>query len=146
MIMVFQQIFMYSYFMLVWMKNLIQMFFCEITWMDSPCLHEWKWDNEFICNIWLSTSSSLIIVWMVLEVYLQFAVYCDDYKIFTNILFNHLISISKWDFSLQYYSLGFELLYSKYHLQKNFFTMNLVEAQKQVILKSNICDNNLWPS
>jgi hypothetical protein len=24
--------------------------------------------------------------------------------------------------------------------------MNLVEAQKQVILKSNICDNNLWPS
>ncbi len=38
---------------------------------------------------------------------------------------------------------GFELLYSKYHLQKNFFTMNLVEAQKQVILKSNICDNNL---
>jgi hypothetical protein len=80
---------------------------------------------------------------MVLEVYLQFAVYCDDYKIFANILFNHLISISKWDFSLQYYSLGFELLYSKYHLQKNFFTMNLVEAQKQVILKSNICDNNL---
>jgi hypothetical protein len=57
-----------------------------------------KWDNELICNIWLSTSSSLIIVWMVFEVYLHFAIYHDNYKFFTNIFFNHLISISKWIF------------------------------------------------
>ncbi len=64
-------------------------------------------------------SSNLVIVWMVFEVYLHFAIYWYDYNFFINIVFNHLISISKWDFFLQSYSLGFELLYSKYYLQKN---------------------------
>jgi len=30
-------------------------------------------------------------------VYLHFAVYHDDYNFFINILFNNLISISKWE-------------------------------------------------
>jgi hypothetical protein len=32
-------------------------------------------DNELICNIWLSTLLSLVIDWMVFEVYLHFVVY-----------------------------------------------------------------------
>jgi hypothetical protein len=118
MIMAFQQTFIHSHIYVCLNEKPHSDFF----WWNhmNGILHiELTWDNELICNIWLSTSSSLIIVWMVLEVYLHFAIYCDDYKIFTNILFNHLISISKWDFFLQSYSLGFELHYSKYHLQKN---------------------------
>ncbi len=78
-----------------------------------------KWDNELICNIWLSASSSLVVIWMGFIVYLHFAIYHDNYNFLTNKLLNHLISISKWDFFYnQNYSLGFELCYSKYHLQK----------------------------
>ncbi len=67
----------------------------------SETLHiKWRWDNEFICNIWLSTSSSLIIIWMIFEICLHFVIYCDNYFFFINILFNHLMSISKWDFFL----------------------------------------------
>jgi hypothetical protein len=62
---------------------------------------ELKWGNEFICNIWLNTSSSLVIIWIVLKVYLHFVIYCDDYNFLTNIYFDHLISISKWDLFLQ---------------------------------------------
>jgi len=51
------------------------------------------------------------------EVYLHFVVYWHVYKFSINIFFNHLILISKWDFFLQSYSLGFELPYSKYYLQ-----------------------------
>jgi hypothetical protein len=79
---------------------------------------ELKWDNEFICNIWLSTSSNLVIVWMVFKVYFHFAIYWYNYNFFNNTFFNHLISISKWNFLWQFYSLGFELPYSKYYLQK----------------------------
>jgi hypothetical protein len=83
MIMFFQQLLCLHMFMFVWMKNLIQIYFVKS--------HEWnssyklKWDNEFICNIWLSTSSNLVIVWMVFEVYLHFAVYRDDYNFLINI-------------------------------------------------------------
>jgi hypothetical protein len=81
--------------------------------------------GQWIHMIWLSvsSSSSLVILWMVFEIYLPFAVYHDDYNFFINIIFNHLISISKWDFFLQSYSLGFELPYSKYHLQKTLLIL-----------------------
>jgi hypothetical protein len=59
---------------------------------------------------------------MVVEIYLHFAIYWDDYKIFTNIYYNHLISIQS-GILLQSYSLGFELPYSKYHLQKNLLVL-----------------------
>jgi len=52
--------------------------------------------------------------------YLHFAIYWYNYKFFTNKVFNHLISISKWDFFLQFLFLGFEILCSKYYLQKSF--------------------------
>jgi len=81
-----------------------------------------KWDNEIICNIWLSTSWSLVIVWMVFEIYLHFAVYHDDDHFCTNIIFNHLTSISKWIFFLQSYFLDF-VSYSKYHLQENLLIL-----------------------
>jgi hypothetical protein len=75
---------------------------CLFEWKNSSrcgILHiKLKWDNELICNIWLNTSSNLLIIWMVFEIYLHFVVYRYNYIFFTNILFNHLISISKWDF------------------------------------------------
>jgi hypothetical protein len=74
-----------------------------------------KWYNELICNIWLSTSSNLLIVWMVFEIYLHFVVYWYNFIFFTNILFNHLIFNFKVGFFLQSFSLGFEIL----DLQKN---------------------------
>jgi hypothetical protein len=87
-----------------------------------------KWDIEFICNIWLSTSSNLVIIWIVFEVYFHFGVCCDNYRFFTTVFSNCLISISKWDFFWQFYFLGFELFYFKYHLQKNLFHIYLVEV------------------
>jgi hypothetical protein len=53
--------------------------------------------------------------------YLLFVVYHDKYNFLTNILFNYLISISKWNFRLLFYFLGLELSCSKYQLQKLFF-------------------------
>jgi hypothetical protein len=46
---------------------------------------ELKLDIEIICNIWLSTSSNLIIIWMGFEVYLHFGIYCVNYNFSTNI-------------------------------------------------------------
>jgi hypothetical protein len=129
--------------MFVWIENLIQMFFVRSHEWNSSRTIELE-QRELICNIWLTTSLSLVIVWMVFEVYLHFAIYHDDYKFLTNIFFNHLILISKWFF---FYNLIFwvlQLLYSNYHLQKTF-NISLVEVQKHVVSKSNICDNNLWP-
>jgi hypothetical protein len=60
---------------------------------------------------------------MVFEVYLHFAIYRDDYQFLINIFFNHLMSISKCDFFLQSYSLGFELPYSKRCLQKTLLIL-----------------------
>ncbi len=112
----------------------------------SGILHiELKWDNELIYDIWLSTSSSLIIFWMVFEVYLHFAIYRYDYNFFINIFFNHLILISKW-FSFctilffEFWPTLFQVLFAK-----NCFNFSLVEVQKHVVSKSSICDNNLWP-
>jgi hypothetical protein len=34
---------------------------------------------------------------MIFKKHLHFAIYHDDYNFFINILFNHLISISKWE-------------------------------------------------
>ncbi len=59
---------------------------------------ELKWDNELIWNIWLNTSSNLVMFWMVFKVYLHFVVYWYNYNFFINIFFNHLILILKWDF------------------------------------------------
>jgi hypothetical protein len=76
------------------------------------------------------------------EVYLHFVVYRYDYKFFINIFFNHLISISKWDFFcnpihrvLNYFIPSI--------IYKNCFNINLVDVQKHIVSKSNICDNNL---
>jgi hypothetical protein len=84
-------------YMFIWMKNLIQMFFVKS--------HEWNFSYKIemghLCNIWLNTSSHLVIVWMVFEVYLHFAIYCDNYNfLMMNIFFKHLLSISKWVFFL----------------------------------------------
>jgi len=66
--------------------------------------------------------------------YLHFAIYWYNYKIFTNKIFNHLISISKWDF---FYNFFFGVL--KYfvpsNIYKNNFNVNLVEVQKHVVSK-----------
>jgi len=78
---------------------------------------------------------------MVFEVYFHFAIYWYEYNFFINIFFNHLISISKWDVFWQSYSLGFELPYSKYYLQR-IVSFKLVELQIHVVSKSSICDNN----
>jgi hypothetical protein len=48
---------------------------------------------HLIFNIWFSISWSLIIIWMVFGLYFHFVVLCDEYHIFTNIFWNHLISI-----------------------------------------------------
>jgi hypothetical protein len=81
-------------------------FFCEITWVKT--LHiELKWDNEFLCNIWLNISSSLVIVWMVFYVYFHFTVYWYNYNFFTNIFFNHLISNFKVGFVFTILFFGF---------------------------------------
>jgi hypothetical protein len=105
-------------FTLVWMKfSSIHFLWNHI----NGTLHiELEWGNEFICNRWLNTSSSLVIIWIVLKVYLHFVIYSNDYKIFTYIYINHSISISKWDFFLQSCSLGFELLISSAICTKPF--------------------------
>jgi hypothetical protein len=121
---------------------------CLFEWKNSSrcgILHiKLKWDNEFICNIWLNTSSNLLIVWMVFEIYLHFVVYRYNYIFFTNILFNHLISTSKWDF---FDNLFFWVL--KYFIPIiiifKCFNINLVEVQKHSF-KNSICDNNFLSS
>jgi hypothetical protein len=45
-----------------------------------------KWDNQLICNIWLSTSSNLLIVWMVFEI---FVVY--QYNFFNSLIYFSII-------------------------------------------------------
>ncbi len=63
--------------------------------------HKWNSSCKFEMGQWthirLSTSPSLVVIWKVFIVYLQFAIYHDNSN-FTNKNFNHLISISKWDF------------------------------------------------
>jgi hypothetical protein len=111
----------------------------------SGTLHiELKWDSELICNIWLSTSLSLVIVWMVFEVYLHFAVYWYNYNFFTNIFFNHLILTSKWDF-FRIIFFGFWTTLFQVLFAKDRFNVSLVEVQKHLVSKSSICDNNIWP-
>jgi hypothetical protein len=113
--------------------------------MNGTLHIELKWDNELICNIWLSISSNLVIVWMVFEIYLHFAIYRYDYNFFTNILFNHLISISKWDFFFTILLFGFWTTLFQVLFAKKCFNFSLVEAQIHAISKSSICDNNFWP-
>jgi hypothetical protein len=66
-------------------------YLCLFEWKKSSKCFSWnhmseifhiklKWGNEIICNIWLNTSWSLVIVWIVFETYFHFAVYRDDYK------------------------------------------------------------------
>jgi hypothetical protein len=90
---------------------------------------ELKWDNKFICNILLNTSSSLVIIWMVFEVYLHFVVYGYDYKFFINIFFILLISISKWDFFTILF-FGFWITSIQILFEKDHFNINFVEVQK----------------
>jgi hypothetical protein len=63
--------------------------FCELTWMNFFNM-ELKQYNQLIFNIWLSTSTSLVIVWMVFGVYLHFVVYWYDY-IFIPWVLNYFI-------------------------------------------------------
>jgi hypothetical protein len=95
----FQQTFMFSHiYVYLNEKSHSHSFVKSHWWNFSYRIEMGQW-------IWLSISSSLVIVWMVFEVYLHFAVYHDDYKIFINIISNHLISISKWVHSrLGYYN------------------------------------------
>jgi hypothetical protein len=68
--MFFQQNYMYSHIYACLNENLIQIFLWNHI---NGTLHiELKWDNELICNKWLNISSSLVIVWMVFEVYFAF--------------------------------------------------------------------------
>jgi hypothetical protein len=103
---------------------------------------ELKWDNELIWNIWLNTWSNLVIFWMVFEVYLHFVVYWYNYNFFINIFFNHLILILKWDFFLQYYSLGFELPYSKltYYLCSFAFSSLIWYEHLKFFMNFETCD------
>jgi hypothetical protein len=121
---------------------------CLFEWKNSSrcgILHiKLKWDNEFICNIWLNTSSNLLIVWMVFEIYLHFVVYRYNYIFFTNIVFNHLISTSKWDF-LTIFFFGFWNILFQILFTKKCFSINLVEVQKHSF-KSSICDNSFLSS
>jgi hypothetical protein len=84
---------------------------------------ELKWDNELICNTWLSTSSNLLIVWMIFEIYLHFAICRYNYISFINILFNHLISTSKLDiftiFFFGFWNTLFQVLFTKNHFNIN---------------------------
>jgi hypothetical protein len=77
-------------------KKILCIHTCLFEWKTSfrcGIFHiEFKWDNKLICNIWLSTSSNLFIIWMI-----HFAIYQYNF-FFNNIFFNHLISTSKWDF------------------------------------------------
>lgn len=124
MISFFQQTFVYSH---VTHLHLFEWKFSSIHFLwnhVNGTLHiEMKWGNEFIRNIWLTTWSSLLIIWIVFKVYLHFVIYCDDYNFLINIYFNNLKSISKWDLFLQSSYLGFELPYSKYYLHKTFLIL-----------------------
>jgi hypothetical protein len=96
----------------------------------SGILHiKLKWDNELICNIWLSTSSNLLIVWMILKIYLHFAIYQYNY-----IFFNHLISTSKWDLFYNFFFGFWNTLFQVLFIRK-CFNINLVEVQKHVVSK-----------
>ncbi len=118
MIVFFQKPFLCSHTYICLNEKLHLDVFCEITWVEF-LISNWN-GTKLICNIWLSTSSSLVIAWIIFEVYLHFAIYRYDYNFFIYIIFNHLISISKWDIFLQSYFLGFEAPHSKYYLQKIF--------------------------
>jgi hypothetical protein len=79
---------------------------------------------------------------MVFKVYVHFAIYCDDYNFFTNIYFNHLISISKWDF---FYNLILWVLnyLIPSTIAKNPININLIKIQSHIISKNNIFDSNI---
>jgi hypothetical protein len=49
--------------LLVLMKNFIQMFFMKSH--DGIFHMELKWYNQYIFNIWLSTSSNVVIIWII---------------------------------------------------------------------------------
>jgi hypothetical protein len=118
--------------------------FCELTWMNFFNM-ELKQYNQLIFNIWLSTSTSLVIVWMVFGVYLHFVVYWYDYIFFMNIYFNHLISISKQIFLFTILFLGFWTTLFQVQLAKNPFNNKvLVEVQTHEVSKNNFYSNNLW--
>jgi len=72
-------------------------------------------DNEVICNIWLNISLGLVIIWMVFEVYLHFAIYQYNYN-FSLISFLSFNINFKKGFFLQSYYFGFGLPYSKHYL------------------------------
>jgi hypothetical protein len=66
-----------------------------------------------------------------------------NYKKFTNVFFNNLISILKWDFFGKILLFEFWTTLFQIPFTKNPFNISLVEVQKHVISKNSICDNNL---
>ncbi len=102
-----------------------------------------KWYNQLIFNIWLNTSTSLVIVWMVFGIYFHFVIYWYNYNCFMNMFFNHLISISK--IFLKIYNLIPWVL--NYFIpitvcKKPFNIKVLVEVQTH--FKTNFYSNDLW--
>jgi len=65
----FQQIF-FNKIMLIWLKNLIQIFFVKS--------HEWNFSYEIemvqSTHIWLNTSSNVVIIWNIFRIYLHFTI------------------------------------------------------------------------
>ncbi len=71
---------------------------CLFEWKNSSNCFLWnhmnrtlhielKWDNELIRNIWLNTSSNLVIFWMIFEVYFTLY-YIGTISIFSLIYFS----------------------------------------------------------
>jgi hypothetical protein len=86
------------------------------------CFHPWY--NQLTFYISMSTSSSLVIIWMLFRVYLQFEIYW--YDILINIPFNHLFTILFFGFWITLFQVQFI---------KIPFNVNLVEAQIHAIQK-----------
>ncbi len=141
--MIFQIKLCFHTFTFVWVKIFTLIFLW--THMNETFSIELKWYNQFIFNIWLSTSTSLVVVWMVFGVYLHFVVYWYDNNFFMNVLFNHLISISKQFFLFTILFLGFWTTLFLVQFVKNPCNIKvLVEVQTHEVSKNNFYSNNLW--
>jgi hypothetical protein len=90
----------------------------------------------------LSISSSLIIIWIVFKIFLHLTIYCYIYDFQSNIYFNNLISIKRYNFFDIFYFKKFELSYYQYTLYKILSVLAWWEWR--TISKNSIYDKNLW--